>query len=176
MSVPGLDPALLGVLRASLALLFAFAALHKLRDPAGFAARVAGYALLPAWAAPICALGLAAAELVLSAGLIVPATARGAAGAAAALLVVYAVAIAINLKRGRRALDCGCGLAPRPLGRDLVLRNGVLAALALCAALPSAPRALVWVDAWTIACATLATAALFAAVDVAAAQRARLAA
>jgi len=175
MSAPVLDPALLGVLRASLALLFAAAALHKLRDPAGFAARLAGYALLPAWSVRAFAFALAGAELALCVGLVLPATARLSALTAMALLLVYAGAIAINLRRGRRGIDCGCGLAPRPLGSDLVLRNVVLAAFALCAALPSGPRALVWLDAWTIACATLAMAALFAALDAAAALRARLA-
>lgn len=176
MSAPGLDPALLGAARASLALLFAVAAAHKLRDPRGFAAHVAAYALLPAWAAAPSARALAAAELALCVALAWPGTARAAAVVAAGLLAVYAGAIAVNLRRGRRALDCGCGLSPRPLGRDLLLRNALLVAVALAAALPASPRVLGWVDAWTIACATAVAAALFAAQDVAAAQRARWAA
>jgi hypothetical protein len=176
VSAPPLDPALLGVARASLALLFAAAAAHKLRDPRRFAARVAAYELLPGWAAAPLARALALAELALCVSLAWPGTARGAALGAAGLLVLYAGAIALNLRRGRRALDCGCGFAPRPLGRDLLLRNALLAAVALLAALPASPRALGALDACTIACATAVAAALFAAQDVAAAQRARWAA
>lgn len=42
------------------------------------------------------------------------------------LILSYAVAMAINLFRGRRSIDCGCGGAPMPLSKSLVVRNLVL--------------------------------------------------
>ena len=59
----------------------------------------------------------------------------------------------MNLARGRREIDCGCfGPALRqPLSLALVLRNAGLIALALVCALPVGSRALVPLDALTIA-------------------------
>ena len=80
---------------------------------------------------------------------------------------------AANLLRGRRALDCGCGARPQPLGEGLVVRNVVLVAIALAAALPASGRALVALDAATIAGGAAALAALYAAADAALANGAR---
>jgi len=51
--------------------------------------------------------------------------------AAIALLSVFAAAMAINLKRGRSEIDCGCGhsLLKQNLSWVLVSRNAGLAAL-----------------------------------------------
>lgn len=165
MSGPALDPTLLGVLRGSLALLFALAALHKLRDLRGFAALLAEYRLLPDGAALPAAAGLALAELATGTALCAPAWSRAGALAAALLLSLYAGAIAANLLRGRRAIDCGCGLAPRPLGAGLVVRNALLACAALVTALPSTSRPLVWVDLLSIGFGMATAACLFAAAD-----------
>jgi hypothetical protein len=83
---------------------------------------------------------------------------------AALLLLVYALAIAINLARGRRDLDCGCA-GPgnrRPVRGMLVARNLLYAAMALVLLLPDSGRSLVWVDATTALAATLTLAALAA--------------
>jgi uncharacterized membrane protein YphA (DoxX/SURF4 family) len=173
MSSIALDPTLVGVLRASLAWILLLAAIHKLRDPRAFADVVAGYRLVPDAAAAPAALALAGAELVAGAALCVPAGGRFGARSAALLLSLYAGAIAVNLLRGRRAIACGCGLAPRPLGAGLVLRNAMLAVLALAASRPGAPRAQGFVDAWTIAFGSVTAVLLFAAADAAAARRAR---
>src|SRR5262245_36242637 len=101
-----MDPVIDATVRADLALLFVVAAAHKLRDPARFRATVADYRLLPDPLVPLGAACLIVAEPVVVAAL---ASSRwwGLAGAAA-LLALYAAAIAINLARGRRHLDCGC--------------------------------------------------------------------
>ncbi len=54
--------------------------------------------------------------------------------------------------RGRRHIDCGClgPAARRPIDGGLLLRNGLLIALAICAAIPATSRALVWLDAATV--------------------------
>jgi hypothetical protein len=156
-----MDPVVSLALRALLALLLGGAALAKLRDPRGFAAAVAGYRLLPAALATPAAAAFVAAELLLAAALWTPLRTEAALGAAA-LLALYALAIAVNLVRGRRDIDCGCGgpLGRQALSEGLVLRNLAWAAAALACALPDAPRALAWLDLVTLAAAVAAGAAL----------------
>ena len=160
-----IDPVWSLALRAGLALLLASAAVAKLRDLRGFVAAVAGYRLLPAALAAPAAAGFVAGELLLAVCLwLTPLRAASALGAAL-LLSLYGIAIAINLARGRRDIDCGCGgpLAKQSLSEALVLRNALLAGAALAAALPVAPRALGWLDLWTLAAAVTSMAILYAA-------------
>lgn len=175
---PTLDPAAGLAVRLALAVLFASAALHKVRDWSEYRSAVAGYRLLPAALVVPVAFALAAAECVLAAGLTMPGTAgRVAAAGAAGLLTVYAAAVGANLARGRRAIDCGCGgpAGRQPLHGGLVARNAVAAAAALAAALPADGRALVWLDALTVAGAAAGFGLLWASLDFALANRARLA-
>jgi hypothetical protein len=160
------DPALAWILRLSLALLLVAAAWQKLQAPATFAAAVDAYRLAPARAARPLAAALLLGEVVAAAWLVVPSWQAQGALLAAGLLVLYAAAIAINLGRGRRDLDCGCG-GPgmrRPVSGWLVLRNLVLAGAALLVLLPAGDRMLGWVDAITVLAATGSMAALWAAV------------
>ena len=163
-----MDPVGNLALRILVALLLASAALVKLRDPRGFAAAVAGYRLLPAALAPGAAAGFVAAEVALAAGLWLPPVREAAALGAAALVTLYGVAIAVNLARGRRDIDCGCGgpLGRQTLSEALVLRNLLLAGAALACALPVAPRELAWLDAVTLAAAVGAAVALYEASNV----------
>jgi len=164
---PELDPALHAALRCALALLWLVSAGHKLRDPARFRAALTGYRLIPAPAVRGFAAGIAGLELALGLALLAPATGPAPALATAALLALYALAIAANLVRGRRAIDCGCGAQPRPLAEGLVLRNAVLIGIALAAALPATGRELVWIDATSILGGSAALATLYAAADAA---------
>jgi len=160
--VSALDPAFAWAASAALALVFAQAAWHKLRDLGAFAAAVAAYELLPAPLAPLAATQLAAAELVLVGTLLLPPARAAAAFGALALLCIYSAAIALNLARGRRDIDCGCtGPALRqPLSGWLLARNAALGALALLGVAPSSPRALALPDALPIAGGALALFAL----------------
>jgi hypothetical protein len=171
----GLDPVVAGVLRAGLAWLLFAAARHKLRDRAGFRAALAGYGLLPARAVPAAAGLLAAAELAIAGALPFPASGRAAALAAAALLALYAGAMAAALAAGRRGIDCGCAgpAGAATLGPGLVARNLLLVAAALAAALPVAPRPLLWLDALTLAGALAAGGCLLAAGGLSIGQAAR---
>jgi hypothetical protein len=119
---------------------------------------------------------LIAAETAIAIGCLLPAAAPLACLAGALLLTLYSVAIGINLVRGRGTIDCGCGGpgGARPLRADLLLRNAGVAVLLGAAAITPSPRALVWLDAATIACAIAMLALLYAAIDVAAANSARL--
>jgi hypothetical protein len=174
--VISVDPVIQATLRLGLAALFASAARHKWRDLAAFRAALARYALLPERAVGPAALGLAACEVALALALLAPAGARAAGAAAAALLALYSAAIAVNLARGRRDIDCGCA-GPghrRALGGGLIARNALLALGAALCALPVAPRPLVWLDAWTLVAASAALGLLYAALDAALANAPRL--
>lgn len=148
-------------LRVLLGLLFAAAATHKLRDPAAFRATFAAYRLAPAWAASLVIL----AELGVVVALVLPG--RLGALAAAVMLLAYAGAIAANLVRGRRDLDCGCAGpgARRPVAWSLVARNVALAAVACAGLLAVDARPVHWVDAVTVAAAVATGSALWAAAD-----------
>ena len=161
-----MDPVFDLIIRAALGVLFVVAAWHKLRDPRRFAATLGEYRLLPAPFAPAAAACVVLAELgAVVALLLWP---RGGAAAAAALLAVYASAIAVNLARGRRHIDCGCAgpAARREISAWMVARNAVVAVAALAAAvLPMEARELVWLDACTIVAATALLAACWSATD-----------
>jgi len=159
------DPVVDAAVRGGLALLFAAAAAHKLRDPRRFRGVVAAYALVPPALVTLASAALVAAELAI-AGALVARRGAGLAGGAA-LLVLYAVALAANLVRGRRELDCGCvGIAGRAgISWWLVARNLVLAALAVAASGTPIARPLVWVDALTVVGAVGALLAVYVAVD-----------
>ena len=150
-----LDPAIEFVLRGGLALLLLSTALHKARDFAAFRSAVTGYALAPErFAAPIAAL-LAFAEAAFGIALLAPASLAlraPALVATALLLALYAAAIAVNLARGRRDIDCGCAgpAARQPLSEWLLARNAILAAAALVCLGGVAVRPLIWVDALTV--------------------------
>jgi len=172
-----MDPVLDTTLRVAFALLFAVASSHKLRDAGRFRATLADYRILPASVVPLAAVLMTGVEIGVPVALV--ASPRRALGplAAAALLCVYAAAMAVNLARGRRDVDCGCAgpALRRPISCALVVRNAVLAAAVLTTASPLHARPLVWVDALTVAAATAALAALYASLDRLLAQAPRLA-
>ena len=174
-----IDPAVAALLAGAFALLFASAALHKLLDPARFAAAFHAYQVVPP-ALGRLALLVPVLELAIAAALLAGDSRHGAAAAGAALLRTYAVAIAINLGRGRRDLDCGCGgpRERRPIGAWMVWRNFALGGLLGLLLLPQTARALDATDALTIGAGTVVAALLYMSVDVlfgrAAPQAARL--
>ena len=164
-----LDPTFELLLRGSLVLLLASGAIAKLRDRASFRAAVEGYELLPARAIGPAAAAFPLAEAALAIALALPASigVRGAAlVGAAGLFLVYGVAIAWNLARGRREIDCGCGGAAAhvPLSGWLVARNAILIAMALACLGGASDRALSWLDAVTIAAGTGVLALVWSAV------------
>ena len=93
--------------------------------------------------------------------------ATAAAPLTALLLAVYALAMALNLLRGRVYIGCGCSLggspaSDTPLSWWLVMRNLLLSGLALLGAVPTTGRTLVTHDRLTVVLATLACIILFA--------------
>ena len=161
-----LDPAIGALLAGLFALLFAAAAAQKLRAPAHFAEVFAAYRLLPAATARLAVL-VPLLESLVAGGLLVAATRRGAAGVGALLLATYAAAIAINLRRGRLELACGCGGANerRPIAPWMVVRNLLLAGALLLLVLPWRSRPWSAADAVTIAGGIAVAALLYASLD-----------
>lgn len=125
-----------------LCLVFVQALWHKLAAAQEFRMSLAAYELLPEWATALAAVGLTIAELAVIAAVIVPETRHPGAFGAGALLLLYGGAMAVNLLRGRADIGCGCGGPEPTLSWYLVLRNGVLAALAVATALVPATGAL----------------------------------
>lgn len=126
------------MIRLFLSVILCRAALHKLRDVKTFQAELAAYRLLPTLLLPITTILLIAAEILTAISLlniawIVPAF------AAAVLFFVYALAMTINLLKGRTHIDCGCTgpllsskeRAKKTISWSLVIRNLVLTSLAL---------------------------------------------
>jgi hypothetical protein len=161
-----LDPAIGLLIVACLALLFASAALHKLRDLGRFAELLGAYRVLPLGAERLAAL-IPMLELAVAAGLLATPARPFAATVGVALLLGYAAAIAVNLARGRRDLDCGCGAgdATRPIAAWMVTRNLVLA-LALAATLyPWQLRQLLPTDALTVGAGLTVATLLYGCLD-----------
>jgi hypothetical protein len=150
------DPAAKGAVIGALALILLGAAWHKLSEPNMFLSALAAYRLLPQGLLDVAARGIPLLEIALGAGLLVPATRSVALVGVALLMLVYALAIGINLARGRSYIDCGCGGAAHPLSWGLVVRNGVLAAAALAASGATMDRPLDWLDAVTVVLGVLA--------------------
>lgn len=118
-------------------LVFLSAGLAKLRHRELVRGVVANYRLLPdALVGPVAAL-LPLAEVAIALVLL-GGVGPLAAAPAIVLLLAFAGGMAINLRRGRRHIDCGCGRSQlrQPLSWQLVARNGVLVVLLLPALQP----------------------------------------
>lgn len=161
-----IDPAVRISIRLALALLFLWAGVHKLRDVSAFRAALANYRIAPAGAVGLATGVLIGVELVVALTLMATSGALPAV-AAAALLVLYSLAIAINLRRGRRYIDCGCAgpAARQPISGGLILRNMFIVIVAAGAALPATGRSLLWMDAITITGGIIVLALLYFTLD-----------
>jgi uncharacterized membrane protein YphA (DoxX/SURF4 family)/thiol-disulfide isomerase/thioredoxin len=120
--------ALLLALRVALAVVFAIAAVGKLRDRRGSRRAMADFGVPDRLSGVIVGL-LPVAELLVAAGLLPAATARWAAIAALILLLGFTGAITRALSQGRSP-DCHCfgQLHSEPAGPGALARNGALAA------------------------------------------------
>lgn len=159
------DPVPVGVMLGTLALVMLAAAWHKLRTPDEFAGALLAYRLLPEGGVRPAARVLPVVELVVAVGILVPATRAPALWSLATLLLLYAGAMAINLGRGRRDIDCGCGGKAHLLSWGLIARNMVLSATALLTCRPTVARGLEWTDGLTLVLGALGFYALYVMID-----------
>lgn len=169
------DPVLLGAVVGALALVLFAAAWHKLSEPDVFAGALQAYQLLPGAAVAPAARVLPWLEVGVGVALLVPVTRQAALLAFAALILLYAGAMAVNLWRGRRQIDCGCGGDVHPLSWALVARNALLAAAALVVAGPVLDRAFEWLDGVTLVVGVLALYAMYMLFDELLRQSSRIA-
>lgn len=144
-----IDPLIVLALRLFLAILFATAAVSKLSQRETFAAVVENYRILPpALVRPVAA-SLPVAETLLALMLVTPVPLWIPAATTAALLAAFAVAMAVNVLRGRRFIDCGCFRSDlrQELSWWMVGRNLVMICGALLLLLPQSARLISVADA-----------------------------
>jgi peroxiredoxin len=116
--------------RVLLALVFSVAGVAKLSDRAGSRQAVRDFGL-PDWLAGPLSILLPLVELGVALALLPAATAWWGALGALSLLVVFVIAISVNLLRGRRpACHCFGQLHSEPVGWTTLVRNVVLAVVA----------------------------------------------
>jgi uncharacterized membrane protein YphA (DoxX/SURF4 family) len=93
--------------QVALGVFFVAAALPKLVDPPSFAHMIYNYRLVPGVLVNAMALSMPWFELLLGCALVLGIWTRTSAALVGALLVVFVLAISVNLLRGN-AIDCGC--------------------------------------------------------------------
>lgn len=162
-----IDPALGYLVILDLAALLGWSAFQKLGARREFSEILTAYRVLGERWVPAAVYVVPAAELLIALALLVPVSRRAGCAAAAGLLLMYGCAIAVNLARGRRDLDCGCGLASgrRAIAEWMLIRNATMACAAATVALPWVPRTLGLLDILTIVAGASAAALLYASID-----------
>ena len=157
-----IDPVVQIVSALVLSCVFVTAGFHKCQAPAEFATTLRNYKILPEALIRQCVYLLPVAEIMTGVALLIPAVARLAAVAAGALLTAYIFAIGVNLLRGRRNIDCGCGgpQQKQTISEWMIARNGLLLFLAALAGASVQPRPLLWFD-WTVIVLAVVTGCLF---------------
>jgi len=169
-----LDPVIPTTLVALLVIIFGLGALDKWRHFGQFEGAVSGYRLLPSVLVKPFALTFAAAETIAAVLLLTPVSRTAGVILALLTLGLATLGIVINLARGRRDVDCGCGGLGHGRGGLsgwLVLRNMMLLAAAALVWLatqtpPDAVRTMVWLDGMTFVGATLSLLGLYYAANV----------
>lgn len=163
-----IDPAIVLLLSACAAALFASAALHKFIALRAFQAALLAYDILPVRAVAIAGCIVPLGELLIASVLCSSALRSQALLAAAFMLVGYGLAISVNLRRGRRFIDCGCvGFAERRSIAPWMVARNLLFALVLvgCAVIPWSARNLRGTDAVTIIGGLVSIACLYLAAE-----------
>ena len=161
-----MDPVIELVICCALALLWFTAAIKKTFVFEGFVTTLRNYQLVPKSMLVPFSAAIVGMELCFSIGVVLPFTHSFFLLSSAGLFGMYAAAIGINLRRGRRHIDCGCmGLTQQSLSGWLVWRNLLLAGLALACLLPVHSREFLWLDSVSIIFAVGALAAVYATVN-----------
>jgi len=156
------DPVVTRAFASMLAIILLVGGWQKLRDIEIFAAAMENYRLLPSSLVRPVSRVLPTAEIVAGVALLFPDSCALGASLAAAILLVVTAAVAINLARGIRDIDCGCGgSSNQTISWALVARNLVLVMLTIPAAQQGVGRSLYWGDYFTLAAGVLALVGLY---------------
>jgi len=128
-----IDPSILIAIRVLGALVFGMAALGKLHHRDEFVGVVANYRLVPEPLVHVVACLVVALETVVVLSIATGVGLAAGAGLAVILLCGFALAMTINLARGRQEIDCGCfqSALRQRLSVPLIVRNLVLTAAIL---------------------------------------------
>jgi hypothetical protein len=118
-------------IRTLAALVFLAASIGKMRYWPVFQGVISNYRLLPDFLVAPVAYVLPPVEALLGAALLLRLVFPWPEVGAAGLLLLFAVAMGINIRRGRRHIDCGCfqSALKQTLSWTLVVRNVVIALL-----------------------------------------------
>ncbi|HUE66181.1 MAG TPA: MauE/DoxX family redox-associated membrane protein [Rhizomicrobium sp.] len=127
--------------RTCVGLVFMLAAVQKAMHWRILPGVIANYRILPRWLTLPAASLLPPVEMILSILLLSAQFRLWSALAAIVLLILFAVAMTINITCGREHIDCGCGetFLRQTLNWALVARNGLLAALLVPSLVVMAP-------------------------------------
>lgn len=163
-----LDPVVGVLIVGCIAILLASAGAHKLRDLRRFDEIFAAYGVMPAITKLRLSRLLPFLEIGLAAGMLINVSRPYAGVAVIALMLAYAAAIAINLRRGRRDLACGCGGPDdrRTIAPWMVWRNIVVSAAAVISLFPWSTRPLSPMDGVTIIFGLMTVSLLYLCVDL----------
>jgi uncharacterized membrane protein len=162
-----MDPGLSWTLALALAIIFAASAAMKFVNVEQFAAAVENYRILPVIAVSAASWIIPTAEAAAALGLLLPHARASAALLLAGLIALFTAAIALNLARGRRQIDCGCfGPALRQtLSGWLIVRNLMLIGAAATLTFSVRVRLMGPIDVFNIVCGALTLTLLYASMN-----------
>ena len=155
-----IDPLLLRIISLGFALLFLIGAVHKFSNREHFRASFEAYEIIPTSLSALVARIIPPLELLLGVGWLVfglfAIEFKLVTFFSVGLLVSYALAIGINLKRGRNYIDCGCTFphsntsnadsGSQQISLGLFYRNILLIIMAVICTIPDSDRSLQLVD------------------------------
>lgn len=133
--------------------LFLLAGWQKLNNPRYYAGVIADYKLPGVKGSNFLAVTVGLIELLIGIAVLIPVFRHAGSLSAALMLLIYALAIGLNLLRGRTTIDCGCsGPAARnqQINGWLPARNILLLLIAVGASMEPIAREWVWFDAVVI--------------------------
>ena len=158
-----MDPVITAIIIICMSLLFAVAAMHKIRSPLAFKTAMQEYHLLPSPFLVPASILVMISETLAAALVLIPTTRSVGLAIMAVLLLIYAAGIGINLLRGRRDIDCGCnGPASRQmLSWWLVVRNLLVLGFILMAMKPTSGRKFNWLVGLTVLFGVLVVSGLY---------------
>ncbi len=166
------DPVIVLIAQLAIGWLFLFGALHKVRDIGQFKRVLMAYRLLPEAVISPAAWMVATAEVLLGFAALAQVPVAFVAGGA--VLCVYALAMLVNLLRGRRFIDCGCGGDSQPITWGLIARNSILVAVCGLALVEPAARSFGWIDLGSVGFGVIVCGLIYGAVNQVLAAQARL--
>ncbi len=173
-----MDPVLLAVATVSAAMLFGIVGASKLTQPNHFREVLTSYRLLPESIESIFAMTFPLTEIAVAVGLLFDLSRSAAAVVGSVLLLLFFVAVAINLARGNTHIACGCWAFDHPdseaaigLSGWTLMRIALLGGLLVLSSVEGAAREMNWLDYISVTGGSLAVVGFFFAAELLATNR-----